>query len=243
MKRREAEKIIKDGMDDRYHGRYPEALDKFDLVIKELAASDDKDAKLIIGEAMHQIGVTLQNIGKDYKAALSCLWCAIAYRQAIHDPNVAYSYFQIPMCRLASGEKVEDVMPDFMKAEKAIVVAISLATRIDNFKILGDMWHNTAYICQMQQNYQDALAAYGKALAYRRKSEDKRGAGLTLARLAECYLKLKDKEGAKLQAEEALKIFQEIGDVNRIKQAERTLQEIEQEEQKELERTIFEGRK
>ncbi len=230
MKRHEAEKLIKDGMNDRYQGKYPEALDKFDLVIKAFSATDDKDRKLLIGEAMHQLGVTLQNMGKDYKAALSCLWCTIAYRQAIRDPNLVYSYFQIPMCRLASGEKVKDVMPDFMVAQRAITMTISLAARKDDFKVLGDMWHNTGYICQIQENYRDALAAYNYALSDRIMTKDKRGAGLTYARMSECWKKLGETKNAKLNAKKALEIFQEIGDVNRIKQVEKTLQEIEQEE-------------
>lgn len=236
MRKEAAEKMIKDGMNDRYQGKYPEALDEFDFVIKKLSASDDEWAKLIIGDAMHQLGVTLQNMGKDYKAALSCLWCTIAYRQSIGDQlGLAYTYFQIPMCRLASGEKVEDVMPAFEIANKAMVIAISLAARIDDFKTLGDMWHNTAYICQLQGNYSDAITSYGKALRHRATVKDKRGVGLTKLRLAECYLTTGDEDNrnfAKLNIEKALKFFQELGDISRIKQAEKMLKEIEQIEQK-----------
>lgn len=222
-----AEEIIKEAMNDRYQGRYSEAMDKFDLVIRELVASDEQWAKLTIGEAMHQIGVALQNVGKDYKAALSCLWCAIAYRQAIRDSiGIAYSYFQIPVCRLASGEKIENVMSDLQRAREAILVAISLAARKDDFRVLGDMNHNLAYISQLQEDYKSAMALYAKALDFREKANDRRGAGLTYARLSECYLKIGEKDGARLNAQEALDIFQEIGDLNRIKQVQKTLAEI-----------------
>ena len=227
MRRFEAEKLIKDGMNDRYQRKYPEALDKFDLAIRGLAASDEEWARLLIGEAMHQLGVTLQNIGKDFKAALSCLWSAIAYRQLLRDSiGLGYTYFQIPMCRLASGKKVEDVMPDFIVAENVMITAISLAARKDDFKVLGDMWHNAGYISQIQESYEDAYAAYDKALMYRRKSEDERGRGLTLARMAECSLDLENISLAKLEASEALKIFRKISDVNRIAQAEKVLEKI-----------------
>lgn len=227
MRRHEAEKLIKDGMDDRYQGKYSEALDKFDSAIKGLAASDEEWARLIIGEAMHQLGVTLQNIGKDFKAALSCLWSTIAYRQLLRDSTgLGYTYFQIPMCRLASGEKIKDVMPDFMVAQHVMIATISLAAQKDDFKVLGDMWHNAGYISQIQESFEDAYAAYDKALMYRRKSEDERGRGLTLARLAECSLGLDRISMAKLEAHEALKIFRKIGDVKRITQAEKVLEKI-----------------
>lgn len=229
LKKQEALEIKEKGMIERYRGNHQEALNGFDTLIMELAESDEKWAKLMIGEAMHQLGVTLQNIGKDYKAALSCIWCAIAYRQAIRDSfGLAYSYFQIPMCRLASGEKFADVMPDIIKARRAIVIAISLARRKDNFKVLGDMYHNLAYIYQVEEDCNNALVTYGEALDYRRISQDERGTGLTLVRLAECYQKIGNGKCAKSSAEEALKIFQKIGDMSRVYQVKKIMREIDQ---------------
>lgn len=236
LNKSETKEIMDGALKKRYQDEYPDALDLYDIVIRNLAESDEEWARLTIGDAMHQLGATLQNMGKDYKAALSCLWCAIAYRQAIRDSiGLAYSYFQVPMCRLASGEKLEAVMPDFQKASKAIIIAISLAKRKDDYKVLGDLHHNLAYISQIEGNrYSAAIGIYSEALIYRRKAEDKRGEGLTLARLAECFLESGDFQPAiaKDYAKNALQIFQKIGDVNRIKQVDKTLEKIRQEEKR-----------
>ncbi len=236
LNKTEVEEIIKEGMNARYQGKYSEALDKFDMVIKNLAESDEEWAKLKIGEAMHQLGVTLQNMGKYYKAALSCLWCTIVYRQVIRDSiGLAYSYFQIPMCRLASGEKVEYIMPDFHKAGEAIIIGISLAKRKDDYKVLGDLSHNLAYISQIEGNrYSVAIGLYSEALIFRRRVKDKKGEGLTLARLAECFLESGDFQPAiaKDYAKNALRVFQEINDVKRTEQVGKILEKIRQEEKR-----------
>ncbi len=247
MEQKEIENLMKEAMNDRYQGKYPEALDKLDAVIKELAESDEEWAKLKIGEAMHQLGVTLQNAGKDYKAALFCLWRAIAYRKAIHDNiGLAYSCFQIPMCKLARGDRKEDVLPDFQNAKLRIQIAVSLLEGTKEVKTLGDMYQNLAYISQLKRNYREAVLLYARALAFRKKAGDLRGEGLTHARLAECNIELINLPFARSGAEESLKIFREIGDIARIKQVEKTLREIEEQEELErdsIERTIFEGRK
>ncbi len=220
----EIENLMKEAMNDRYQGKYPEAMDKFDAVIKKLAESDEKWAKLKIGEGQHQLGVTLQNKGKDYKAALSCLWCAIAYRKAIYDNvGLAYSYFQVPMCKLARGDKKEDVLPDFRSAKLYIQTAISLLENTKEAKILGDMYQNLAYIHQQLGEIRSAIAIYNRALACRERSGDERGKGLTLARMAEIE---KDPQKAEEYLDEAEKIFEKIKDTNRLKQVKETREKI-----------------
>lgn len=220
---KDAEIIIRRGMKKRYQGEYPEALDLFDLVIQGLAESESEGAKMKIGEAMHQLGVTLQNMGKDYKAALSCLWSAFAYRMAIGDiVGKAHTIFQIAMCRQAQGAKKEDVLLDFQRAKPYIMAVIK--ENIFTAEIMGNMWQNLAYIYQQEGCNMTALATYEEALVYRHKAGDVRGEGLTLARMAEIE---EDAQKAEEYLNKAYKIFDSIGDVNRLKQVRETREKIQ----------------
>lgn len=228
-----AKEIMANAMSERYHGNYGGSL----IRLRELTNSlspfgviGDEWAKLLLGEVMHQFGVTYQNM-KDWPTAFDYLSIAACYRSSIGDLiGRAYTFFQIPMCRLARGDKVEDVMPDFERAEEAINMAIPGAVEADDYKTLGNMYQNLAYTSQQKRDLRQAINLYHETLGYRKIVKDRRGEGLTLARMAECYKELGGMSisDAKIHAKGALEIFQEIGDVNRIKQVEKVLREIEE---------------
>jgi tetratricopeptide (TPR) repeat protein len=96
----------------------------------------------------------------------------------------------------------------------------------------GNMHQNLAFCLQAESLFEDALHDYRRALQFREEAErskeplERRGTAMTLARIAECLMELCDYDEATQQASRALAIFQHIGDVNRTKQVEATLQQI-----------------
>lgn len=232
------EEKYNEALNDRYQGRYEIALKKFwtvkRLIKKVPVDRETKWAAIKLGEVIHQVGVTHQN-NKNFQVALARLKRALAWRKFIGDiTGIAYTAFQIPMCRLARGDNKEDVMPDFEKVESLIQKAMwpGAHKKKPDKRIMGDMWQNLAYISQQKGDIKDAIRKYNSAGTMRRLTHDKRGEGLTFARLAECYFELDDMNNAKHFARKALIIFQEIPDVNRIKQVEAILEKIKEKEKR-----------
>lgn len=128
--------------------------------------------------------------------------------------------------QLASGEKIEDLAPEFAKVQEAITIAISIASKERNFKVLGDMCHNLGCVYQLQKLYKNAVISYSKTLPFRQKAQDKKGEAFTLLMMAECYLKLGNRESAKSAAEKVLKISQEIDEPDIVKQLEKILRDL-----------------
>lgn len=236
--REEFDNLIKEALSNRYQGRYEEAVNGFKitlLLLGLLFVEKKEDETWIftkVGEVMHHIGVTYQNWRK-FPEALIQLQETIVIRQLIGDTvGTAYTFFQIPMCRLAQGDKKEDVLPDFQRAEEAIKKAIPELKKSDDIKALGDMNQNLAYIAQQKGEIRQAIDLYSQALVHRERAKDKRGEGLTFARLGECYFEVGDIGTAKSVSDCAMEIFKEIGDVNRIKQVEAILAKIQEKKNK-----------
>ncbi len=136
-------------LDPRYKGEYETALDEIGYLIRDFMFSDNLVVRKAIGWAMHERGVTFQNIKTNWKAAMECLYDAFAYRKAIDDiVGQAYTIFQIPMCRLARGDKKEDVLPDFQRAKPYILAVMK--ENIFTTEIMGNMYQNLAYIYQQE---------------------------------------------------------------------------------------------
>jgi len=239
----EFERKVKEATSLRYKGEYQKSLDEFDELIKELSTIGEDWARLIIGECIHQLGATFQNMGtslegelarfRHFSAAFSYLWIAFNYRKAIDDKiGTAYTAFQIPMCRLAKGDKKEDILPDFKMARKVIEGITQFSTMMKHPQVLGNMFQNLGYIHQQEGNIAAAFDTYLAALGWRGIAGDHRGRGLSLARLVECCLKKEEIGLAEKWAKEALQIFRDIGDNNRIKQVEAVLAKIQEKENK-----------
>lgn len=146
---RTVDELMKKGIIYKTQGHYPDALDTFDAVVTLLTEEELGSwafAMKKIGEAMFQTVEVLQDTG-NYKAALSNLLHLVAYYKSAAMPlqmatvGLAHCYLQIALCKLASGKKPENVLPDFKKAEQVIYVAISLsdAKETGNLKDLGSM--------------------------------------------------------------------------------------------------------
>ncbi len=230
-----AKELMNEAQSDRYQGRYKEALEKFNALIRELGYPypiRKEWARLKVGEVMHQIGVTYQNM-EDFKMALYHLRRAAIFRRVIKDEiGLANSQFQVAMCRQASGEDIKNVMFDFLEASEAIHRAIYVLREENDYKTAANMYHRLAYICQIEGDFKEALNIYQIALLLREKDTDQRAKGLTYARQAECNLALDNILLAKTNAEEALKIFKAMYDIKEIAQIEKTLKEIKQKEEK-----------
>ncbi|MDP3057569.1 MAG: tetratricopeptide repeat protein [bacterium] len=219
-------------LDIRYKGEFDTVLDEIGSFIKDLMFSDDPVARRTIGWAMHERGVVFQNKGMNWEAGMECLQDAFAYRKAIDDPiGQAYTIFQIPMFRLAYKEKTEDVHPDFQRAKPYVLQAISMleskhlmmVATAEEKEDLGNMYQNLAYIYQQEGDDQQAMLAYKKALDFRKKIGDRRGTGITLARMAEIE---EDFQKAERYLNKAYQIFDSIGDISRLKQVRETREKI-----------------
>ena len=230
--REELNNLIEEALNNRYQGRYEEAINGFKttLLLLGLFFVEEKEDETWIftkvGEVMHQIGVAYQN-WKKFPEALVQLQETLVIRELIKDTiGTAYTFFQIPMCRLAQGDKKEEVLPEFQKARRQIDKAIVELGKSDDARVWGDMYQNLAYISQQEGDFRKAVNLYIDALQFRQKANDIRGEALTLARRGECYLETGDEEKARHDLKTALHIFKDIGDVNRIKQVEEVLAKI-----------------
>ena len=179
----------------------------------------------LIGELMHHLG-TVEQGAKNFEDALKYLRAAVWIRTDAGDTlGAAYSAFQIPMCLRVSGIPDDLLLEDFRAARDAIYVVIDGPHAISD-EHMGNMLQNLAFCLQVERDFVEAIKRYSEVLAYRDKANDRRGAAMTLARKAECQIEIGQIDNAHDNSMAALKIFQEIGDVNRIKQVEETLQKI-----------------
>ena len=235
--------MIREAMRDRYQGEYKRALEKYGIIWNDLMDKKKPEQKLVLekaGEVLHQIGVTYQNMG-EFLPALLQLKQAKCFRRDNGDiVGLAYTAFQIPMCRLARGDSIEDVLPDFEIAKRAIEKAFPELQKRRDYKKIGDMYQNLAFISQQKGQIEEAIDLYLTASKIQTEEENQRGMGLTCARLAECYIKqgidakergyiIKAREifdTARQNANWALDIFKLIPDKNRIEQVNKTLDEI-----------------
>ena len=235
--------MIREATSDRYQGKYKRALEKYGMIWDDLMDKEKPEQKLVLekaGEVMHQIGVTYQNMGEFLPALLQLKQAKCFCRDNGDIVELAYTAFEIPMCRLAQGNPIKEVLPDFEIAKRAIEKAIPELQKRRDYKKIGDMYHNLAYILQKKGQIKEAIDLYLTASKIRGEEGDRRGIGLTCARLAECYIDqgIDAKErGYIIKARElfdtarenaiwALDIFKLIPDENRIRQVSGTLAAI-----------------
>ena len=241
MKRKEiVEEMIRQAIEGDY---YIGALDTLGKTLDFLMDNEKPKEEWVLektGEVMHQIGVTYQNMG-EFLPALLQLKQAKCFRMDNNDiVGYAFTCSQIAMCRLARGDPVEDVLPDFETAKEAIEKAIPELQKREDYKKVGDMGRDLAYIAQRKGEITEAIDLYWTAFRIYDEQGDKRGKALTYARLAQCYAL----EGENAQKEEeiandaesfyearkyayyALEIFEAIPDKKWIKLIKELLGEI-----------------
>lgn len=210
------------------------ALAEIENLIEDLMFRTDIYARLTIGWLLHERGVAYQSLRENWEDAREWLSAAFAYRSMFDSVGAAYTIFQIAMLEEAfpGDKKDKDIFLYFLRAKPYIVQIkdilsskVTLGKATDEEKLdLGNMLHNLAYIFQKEGDKKKAMRTYQAAFECRRQFGDKRGEALTLARMAEVEDNF---QKANEYLDQAEKIFQEIGDVNRLKQIKKTREEIQ----------------
>lgn len=213
------DQAIREALAERNKGNYERA----DEILMAIITETKDPAQL--GSLWHTQGTVMQG-WKSFPTALICFDVALTFRQKAQDAlGVAYTMFQIPMCRRASGIPDDHLIDDFRAARDAIYVVVDGPHAISD-EHMGNMLQNLAFCLQIERDFVDAIKRYNEVLAYRYKANDRRGAAMTLARKAECQIEIGQIDNARDNSLAALRIFQDLNDVNRIKQVEETLQKI-----------------
>lgn len=218
---------IKEALDQRNIGNYARAEEILSRAIREAGGLT------LIGELYHHLGTNAQGAG-NFEEALRYLRMAFQIRNDAGDIlGLAYTAFQIPMCKELSGVPRETLIPDFQKARNAIYAALEIFPDL-SVEHQGNMRQNLAFCLQVEQKFEQALEEYKKVLEFRENAEgdkpenERRGTAMTRARIAECLLELGLFKETKEQAQKALLVFEHLEDVNRIKQVQTTLRRLEE---------------
>lgn len=173
--------------------------------------SDDKRLKGLI---RHCEGRILQTLGR-FNEAIEKLQEAVELRK--EDPiGHGHSKFQLFICKDYAGipissEEIDETWEATWKMMRA-------ASQDNDMKTHGDAIHNLGYIKFKTRDVKEAIDYYLWARVVREVANDRQGLALTWARLAECYKIIGDNVKARQYGEKALKYFEKVGDVERIKQ-------------------------
>jgi len=215
---------IREALEQRNLGHNDRASEILLLAIK------DAGGGTLLGELYHHLGTNAQGAG-NFTKALEYLSLALELRMDAGDNlGAAYTTFQIAMCKIMSRASETELIFEFQNAKRIARAALNEQGLSAEHK--GNMHQNLAFCLQLESFFEDAIHEYQNVLQFREEAEhgkeplERRGTAMTLARIAECLMGLHRYDEATEQALRALAIFQNIADVNRIKQVEATLQQI-----------------
>lgn len=230
---------LKEANDQRNLGNHERAEEILLLAIR------DANGFQLLGRLLHELGTNAQGAGK-YEEAINYLQFALKIRTLIDDTlGVAYTSFQIPMCRLVQLERGVVSSALISSFEKMILVNFQDAREKIRCVLKqpelppeqeGNMRQNLAFCLQSEGNFEDALKEYREVLKIRESAEahkeplERRDTALTYARIGDCLLGLGHAEEAREAARKALEIFEHINDKNRIKQIRDLIAKIEKAE-------------
>ena len=209
----EIEKIKKILLELKCQGKYNEALKLLQEAEENLP---EDESKPLMGWIRHMEGRILQATGKHLEADHK-------YREAMElrrkDPvQFGYTVFQRFINKDYAG-----ITPEPKEVKETKIAIWQWADAAKDPKELGDVFQNLAYIEQKQGDIKKAIWFYKVAEVFRRIANDERGFALTWARLGECYRQLKEGQKAKEYGRKALKYFEKVGDVERIKQVKQNI--------------------
>jgi tetratricopeptide (TPR) repeat protein len=230
---KKAEQLINEAEIDGDQKKLQAALDILDSIVTRLSGKYGMDhcAMMIMQRAIFRIGIAFQLL-ENYKAALSYLGIALAYRSAITEEkpedlqkDLIIIHCQILACRIESGEKRVYIKPDIELVDNMVQQMIS-STPADDFKTLAEMYHVLGFLNQVKEHYEDAEFLYHKTLFYSIETGDTKRQGLCHFEIAQCNLELGLIQEAKAEVLESLTIFRRIGDEKWTIKAKSLLNEI-----------------
>jgi tetratricopeptide (TPR) repeat protein len=234
---KEIEEKKKEILDLKRKKKTDEALFMVSGLIEDLKYQTDMVSRLAIGWLLHQTGNIFEKTVYGWEESKAWYNAAFVYRCTFDPIGTAYTIFQLAMLEETFNKNGEDVLPYFLKAKPYVEKAMDIlqgkvlrgnASSKDK-EDYGNMLHNLAYILQRKGDIKKAKINYQIALDCRHITGDKRGEGLTLARLAEIE---GDIEVAEKYLDDAYKIFDSIGDVDRLKQVRKTREGIQKKKDK-----------
>lgn len=208
----------------RHEGKIGEELIELRKMLMKIFEVGDPWTDIIHDGILHEFGVAHQNLG-DYPQALDYLWSAAILRKK-YPVDLFYTLHQIVMCKLARGDKSEDVAEDIVRARESYESAVAYAEKKYDYRDLGYMHHNYAIYFHRERKYDDALLYYSISEGFFSKTNDSRGQALSFLRQAQCFIKTGDSPEAEECLDFAKRVFSEIGDKKRLEEVKRTREEI-----------------
>lgn len=180
---------------------------------------------IIHGDIIHEFGVAHQNLG-DYPQALDSLWSAAKLRSRINPIDLFYTLHQIVMCKLARGDSVENLSEDIKLVRKVFQLAYDHATGMKDFQACGYLSHNYAFYFQLENKWDEALLHYDESASFFMQAGYRKGKALSCLRQAQCFMETFKCPQAFECLDEAEEIFKKLGDEKRLKEVEKTREEV-----------------
>jgi len=216
MESEEIKKMINQALDLQRKGEWEKGLKLLQEAEGKTKLLPENESKPLMGQIRHTESRILQAMGKHIEADQK-------YREAkeIRREDLiqfGYTVFQIFLNKEYAGIPIKSY-----EIKETKVAIWQWADAIKNPKELGDVFQNLAYIEQKQGDIKKAIWLYQVAEVFRGIANDKRGFGLTWARLGECYRQIGEDQKAQEYGKKALKYFEEIGDSERIRQVKENI--------------------
>lgn len=192
-----------------------QALNYYDrsLKIKEKLKNDQG-----IANSLNNIGLIYSNLG-DYSNALRSFKRSLKIEQKLKNDNgIGTSFHNIGLIYSKLGNNQE--------AEINYYLALAIFKKTHDDQGKAYCLYNLGEISQNKKKYQQAMVFYNQSLFLRRKIQEKKGVAISLHALSQIYFILNDTINSKKYAIESLKLAQELGYPEVIKNAANQLYQI-----------------
>ncbi len=192
-----------------------QALNYYDrsLKIKEKLKNDQG-----IANSLNNIGLIYSNLG-DYINALKAFKRSLKIEQKLKNDNgIGTSYHNIGLVYSKLGNSKE--------AEINYYMALQIFEKTEDDQGKAYCLYNLGEIAQKRKKYNQALTFYNKSLVIRRKIQEKKGVAISLHAISQIYFIQNDIQNSKIFASESLKLAQELGYPEVIKNAANQLYKI-----------------
>lgn len=197
----QADKLFQTGVEQFRTGKFDEALETYEQVLKIRKELQDKAG---IAQTLNNMGDVYSNQG-EYSQALDVLQQALTIRRELNDrPGTAETLNLIGF--------VYQRQRDFPKALNLHQEALEIARAAGDRPNEGESLHNIAAVNASQGQLDQALQFYEQALTIREEVGDRRDRGRTLNNMGVVYFSLRNYDKALETYEKALAVRREIND-------------------------------